>query len=72
MIFLGTRNQYVAALAAIRGETAKMDIFSMSQLDRPRVYSMLLFSWGMTADADLESDRYFPQLHDVVLEDANT
>ncbi|KAF9206247.1 Sphingosine kinase 1 [Podila verticillata] len=55
---LGTRNQYVAALAAIRGETAKMDIFSMSQLDRPRIYSMLLFSWGMTSDADLESERY--------------
>ncbi|KAG0013876.1 Sphingosine kinase 1, partial [Podila clonocystis] len=55
---LGTRNQYVAALAAIRGETAKMDIFSISQLDRPRIYSMLLFSWGMTSDADLESERY--------------
>ncbi|KAG0335127.1 Sphingosine kinase 1 [Podila humilis] len=55
---LGTRNQYVATLAAIRGETSKMDIFSLSQLDRPRIYSMLLFGWGITADADLESDRY--------------
>ncbi|KAF9427957.1 sphinganine kinase lcb4, partial [Podila epigama] len=50
---LGTRNQHVATLAAIRGETAKMDIFSMSQPDRPRIYSMLLFSLGMTADSDL-------------------
>ncbi|KAF9286591.1 hypothetical protein BGZ68_002779 [Mortierella alpina] len=55
---LGTRNTFVATLAAIRGRTAKLDIFSASQRDRPRIYSMLLFSWGMMADADIESDKY--------------
>ncbi|GJJ68488.1 sphingosine kinase [Entomortierella parvispora] len=55
---VGTKSPYVATLAAIRGTTAKLDIFSLSQLDRPRIYSMLLFSWGMMADADIESDKY--------------
>ncbi|KAF9348923.1 hypothetical protein BGX34_002161, partial [Mortierella sp. NVP85] len=52
----GTKSPIVATLALIRGETAKLDIFSLSQIDRPRIFSMLLFSWGMMADADLESD----------------
>ncbi|KAF9356082.1 hypothetical protein BGX26_005767, partial [Mortierella sp. AD094] len=55
---VGTRNPIVATLAVIRGETSKLDIFSLSQLDRPRIYSMLMFSWGMMADADIESDKY--------------
>ncbi|KAF9995467.1 hypothetical protein BGZ79_010847 [Entomortierella chlamydospora] len=55
---IGTRNPIVATLAVIRGETSKLDIFSLSQLDRPRIYSMLMFSWGMMADADIESDKY--------------
>ncbi|KAI7816525.1 ATP-NAD kinase-like domain-containing protein [Gamsiella multidivaricata] len=55
---LGTRSPVVATLALIRGETARLDIFSLSQRNRPRIYSMLLFSWGMMADADIESDRY--------------
>ncbi|KAG0197617.1 hypothetical protein BGX28_008870 [Mortierella sp. GBA30] len=55
---LGTRNTFVATLAAIRGRTTKLDIFSVSQRDRPRIYSMLLFSWGMMADADIESNKY--------------
>ncbi|KAF9946102.1 hypothetical protein BGZ70_003406 [Mortierella alpina] len=55
---LGTRNTFVATLAAIRGRTAKLDIFSAAQRDRPRIFSMLLFSWGMMADADIESDKY--------------
>ncbi|KAF9101767.1 Sphingosine kinase 1 [Mortierella sp. AM989] len=55
---IGTRSPIVATLAVIRGETSKLDIFSLSQLDRPRIYSMLMFSWGMMADADIESDKY--------------
>ncbi|KAF9384845.1 hypothetical protein BGX21_001208, partial [Mortierella sp. AD011] len=55
---IGTRNPIVATLAVIRGEASKLDIFSLSQLDRPRIYSMLMFSWGMMADADIESDKY--------------
>ncbi|KAF9139141.1 Sphingosine kinase 1 [Linnemannia schmuckeri] len=55
---LGIVSQFVATLAAIRGETSKLDIFSLSQLNRPRIYSMLSFSWGMMADADIESDNY--------------
>ncbi|KAF8965504.1 hypothetical protein BGZ46_000600, partial [Entomortierella lignicola] len=53
---IGTRNPIVSTLAVIRGETSKFDIFSLSQLDRPRIYAMLMFSWGMMADADIESD----------------
>ncbi|KAF9081484.1 Sphingosine kinase 1 [Mortierella sp. AD031] len=55
---IGTQSQFVATLAMIRGETSKFDIFSLSQLNRPRIYSMLLFSWGMMADSDIESDKY--------------
>ncbi|KAG0005318.1 Sphingosine kinase 1, partial [Modicella reniformis] len=55
---LSAKSPIVATLAVIRGGTSKLDIFSLSQLDRPRVYSMLLFSWGMMADADIESDKY--------------
>ncbi|KAF9579854.1 hypothetical protein BGW38_003713 [Lunasporangiospora selenospora] len=54
----GTRNPYVATLSAIRGRTIKMDIYSLSQLNRPRKYALLLFSWGMMADSDIESDNY--------------
>jgi hypothetical protein len=54
----GTKNPIVATLALIRGETSKLDIFSLSQPERPRIFSMLLFSWGMMADADIESDKY--------------
>ncbi|KAF9431370.1 hypothetical protein BGZ76_000404 [Entomortierella beljakovae] len=55
---IGTRNTIVSTLALIRGQTAKLDIYSLSQFDRPRIYSMLMFSWGMMADADIESERY--------------
>jgi len=55
---VGTKSPIVATLALIRGETAKLDVFSLSQIDRPRIFSMLLFSWGMMADADIESDKY--------------
>ncbi|KAF9899594.1 Sphingosine kinase 1 [Lobosporangium transversale] len=55
---IGIRSPIVATLALIRGDTVKLDIFSLSQLDRPRIYSMLMFSWGMMADADIESDIY--------------
>ncbi|KAF8926886.1 hypothetical protein BGZ58_010840, partial [Dissophora ornata] len=55
---VGTRSPIVATLAMIRGETTKLDIFSVSQQNRHRIYSMLLFSWGMMADADIESDKY--------------
>ncbi|KAI1315561.1 hypothetical protein EDD11_000634 [Mortierella claussenii] len=55
---IGARNPIIATLAVIRGKTVKLDIFSLSQQDRPRIYSMLLFSWGMMADADIESDKY--------------
>ncbi|KAF9184528.1 hypothetical protein BGZ50_003629, partial [Haplosporangium sp. Z 11] len=48
----------IATLAVIRGMAAKFDVFSLSQRDRPRLYSMLSFSWGMMADADIESDKY--------------
>ncbi|KAG0279946.1 Sphingosine kinase 1 [Linnemannia gamsii] len=55
---LGTINSFVATLTVIRGETSKLDIFSLSQLNKPRIYSMLSFGWGMMADADIESDKY--------------
>lgn len=55
---LGIISQFVATLTVIRGETSKLDIFSLSQLNRPKIYSMLSFSWGMMADADIESDNY--------------
>lgn len=55
---LGIVSQFVATLTVIRGETSKLDIFSLSQLNRPKIYSMLSFSWGMMADADIESDNY--------------
>ncbi|KAI8346324.1 ATP-NAD kinase-like domain-containing protein [Mortierella sp. GBAus27b] len=55
---LGTKSPIVATLALIRGETSKLDIFSLSQPERPQIFSMLLFSWGMMADADIESDKY--------------
>ncbi|KAF9128300.1 Sphingosine kinase 1 [Mortierella sp. GBA39] len=55
---LGIVSQLVATLTVVRGETSKLDIFSLSQLNRPRIYSMLSFSWGMMADADIESDNY--------------
>lgn len=54
---LGTTNSFVATLAVVRGETSKLDIFSLSQLNKPRIYSMLSFGWGMMADADIESDK---------------
>ncbi|KAG0286942.1 hypothetical protein BGZ98_004868, partial [Dissophora globulifera] len=54
----GMLSPIVATLALIRGSTAKLDIYSLSQPSRPRIYSMLLFSWGMMADADIESDKY--------------
>ncbi|KAG0266200.1 hypothetical protein DFQ27_009967 [Actinomortierella ambigua] len=55
---IGTRDRRVAALALIRGRTAKTDVFAMAQRNRPRIYSLLMFTWGMMADSDLESDRY--------------
>ncbi|KAF9120746.1 hypothetical protein BGW39_011125 [Mortierella sp. 14UC] len=55
---IGSISPIVATLAVIRGETSKLDIFSLSQLNRPRIYSMLSFSWGMMADSDIESDKY--------------
>ncbi|KAG0369098.1 Sphingosine kinase 1 [Mortierella sp. AD032] len=55
---IGTISPIVATLAVIRGETSKLDIFSLSQLNKPRIYSMLSFSWGMMADSDIESDKY--------------
>ncbi|KAF9911065.1 Sphingosine kinase 1 [Linnemannia zychae] len=55
---IGTTSPVVATLAVIRGETSKLDIFSLSQLNKPRIYSMLSFSWGMMADSDIESDKY--------------
>ncbi|KAF9973524.1 hypothetical protein BGZ73_003214 [Actinomortierella ambigua] len=54
----GTRDRRVATLALIRGHTAKTDVFAMAQRGRPRIYSLLMFTWGMMADSDLESDRY--------------
>ncbi|KAG0042321.1 hypothetical protein BGZ83_000604 [Gryganskiella cystojenkinii] len=29
-----------------------------TSIDRPRLYAMLLFSWGMMADSDIESDKF--------------
>ncbi|KAG0223168.1 hypothetical protein BGW42_006080, partial [Actinomortierella wolfii] len=55
---IGTRDRKVATLALIRGHTAKTDVFAMVQSNRPRIYSLLMFTWGMMADSDLESDRY--------------
>lgn len=63
---LGIVSQFVATLTVIRGETSKLDIFSLSQLNRPKIYSMLSFSWGMMADADIESDKYVVPFAQVV------
>ena len=48
----------MAAFQIIRGGTTSLDVTTIHTSDNKRLYMTLLFSWGIVADIDIESEKF--------------